>query len=410
MGAVARSNLARSGSSERIVYIMDDDPAVCGTIRRVLTNAGFFAREFTRVEELELALTLASPDAILLDLSLGECDAIEVIRRLAAARYGSAILLMSGRHDPGMIEEVERIGKYYGIAMLPFLQKPFRFDELKSRLAIVTSVTSVSTSRSDLEQALQNNWLELWYQPQIDLKSRLVCGAEALIRLRDPERGVLPPSAFLPPPADPLHKPLADFVIRRALADWSTLAASGITTRLSINMPISIFETQEFVGNLRRYLPKDAKFPGLTIELTEDEVIHDPDFAREVAMQLKLYNIGIAIDDFGNGHSTLERLQELPFSELKIDRKYVNGCSGDREKELLCQGIIALAHRLNISVVAEGVEVAADIQCLVKMKCDAAQGFYFAKPMEKEEFLKTLLSHAIGKRPGTPTKVGAGSR
>jgi|SRR5665213_2584807 len=394
MNGAARSILARAGSSERIVYIMDDDPAVCGAIRRVLTNAGFSAREFTRVEELELALTLVSPDAILLDLSLGECDAVEVIRRLAVARFGGAILLMSGRHDPKTLDEVEKIGKHYGLAMLPFLPKPFRFDELMSRLAIVSSVDSVSTSGSDLEQALQNNWLELWYQPQINLKSRLVCGAEALIRLRHPERGVLPPSAFLPPPTDPLHKPLADFVVRRALADWAAMAARGLTSRLSINMPISIFETQEFVGNLRRYLPKHAKFPGLMIELTEDEVIRDPDFAREVAMQLKLYNIGIAIDDFGTGQSTLERLQALPFSELKIDRTYVNGCSSDREKYLLCEGIVTLAHRLNIPVVAEGAEVADDIESLVQMKCDAVQGFYFAKPMKKEEFAKTLLSRA----------------
>lgn len=78
-------------------------------------------------------------------------------------------------------------------------------------------------SGTDFENALQSNWLELWYQPKIDLTSRLICGAEALIRLRHPERGVLPPSAFLPPPADALHKPLADFVIRRALADWTIL-------------------------------------------------------------------------------------------------------------------------------------------------------------------------------------------
>lgn len=402
MNAVARSTFARAGSSERIVYIMDDDPAVCGAIRRVLTNAGFSAREFTRVTELELALALVLPDAILLDLSLGECDAIEVIRRLAAAHFGGAILLMSGRHDPGMLEEVEKIGRQYGIVMLPFLQKPFRFDELKTRLALVTSERAVSTGGTDLENALQNNWLELWYQPKIDLKSRLVCGAEALIRLRHPDRGILPPSDFLPGSGDPLHKPLAGFVIRRALADWSSFAGHGITTRLAINMPISIFETPDFVSSLRRYLPNDAKFPGLIVELTEDEILRDPGFAREVAMQLKLYNIGIAVDDFGSGYSTLERLQELPFTELKIDRKYVNGCASDKEKHLLCQGVVAVAHRMNMAVIAEGVEVLSDVQSLTAMKCDGAQGFFFAKPMEPEEFKKTMLSRALAK--GLPVR------
>jgi hypothetical protein len=92
-------------------------------------------------------------------------------------------------------------------------------------------------------------------------------------------------------------------------------------------MPISIFETPEFVGNLRKYLPGDPKFPGLIVELTEDEVVSDPDLAHEVAIQLKLYNIGVAIDDFGSGHATLDQAQVLPFTELKIDRSKVDGCS-----------------------------------------------------------------------------------
>jgi EAL domain-containing protein (putative c-di-GMP-specific phosphodiesterase class I) len=280
--------------------------------------------------------------------------------------------------------------------MLPFLQKPFRMDALKSSLAGLASATPTATSATDLEIAMQNNWLELWYQPKIHLKSQLVCGAEALIRMRHPERGLLPPSAFLPPPADQKHKLLAHFVMRRALVDWSNLAANGVATKLAINMPISVFETQDFVGNLRRYLPKQAEFPGLIVELTEDEMIRDPDLVREVAIQLKLYNIDIAIDDFGSGYSTLERLRALPFAELKIDRKYVDGCSSDQQKYLKCQKSVTLAHQLDITVVAEGVEVLADVQSLIEMNCDIAQGFFFAKPMERDEFAKTFLSRAAG--------------
>lgn len=396
MNALSQSVFADGASSaECIVYILDDDPVVCKIIRQMLARARSSVLEFTRVEELELALTLASPDLILLDLTLGECDAVEVIRRLANVHFGGAIMLMSGTHNPGVLAQVEKIGKLHGMTMLPFLQKPFDLEQIKSRLACVTISRPVSKSGSDFEEALRNNWLELWYQPKIDLKSRLVCGAEALIRLRHPERGILPPQTFLPPPDHELRQPLADFVIRRALADWVFFAENNITTKLSINMPISIFETQAFVRKLRRYLPKHKKFPGLIIELTEDEVIRDTDFAREVATQLKLYNVGIAIDDFGKGHSTLERLQELPFCELKIDQRHIHGCSSNRKKYLLCQSIIALAHRMNITVVAEGVETVADLRCLQEMKCDIAQGFLFAQPMEKEEYMKVLLSHVV---------------
>jgi EAL domain-containing protein (putative c-di-GMP-specific phosphodiesterase class I) len=194
----------------------------------------------------------------------------------------------------------------------------------------------------------------LWYQPKIDLKSRRICGAKALIRLRHPTRGILLPAKFLPPTGDPLHLPLADFVIWRALTDWSFFAADQITPKLAINMPISIFETPEFVSNLRKYLPGDPNFPGLIVESTEDEVVSDPDLAHEVAIQLKLYNIGVAIDDFGSGHATLDQAQVLPFTELKIDRSKVDGCSRAPSQYLECRQIVELAHRLGMTAVAEG--------------------------------------------------------
>jgi EAL domain-containing protein (putative c-di-GMP-specific phosphodiesterase class I) len=217
-----------------------------------------------------------------------------------------------------------------------------------------------------------------------------VGGAEALIRLRDPMRGILQPAEFLPPSGDPLHHPLADFVIRRALIDWQFLATESTPLRLSINIPISIFETPEFVANLRKYLPQTNGFPGLIVELTEDEVISDPDLAREVAIQLKLYNIDVAIDDFGIGYSTLEQAELLPFAELKIDRSKVDGCGRGPAQHRECSEIVTLAHRLGMTAVAEGVEDMNDLQSLVEMGCDMAQGFALASPMEREVFKKWL--------------------
>ena len=279
--------------------------------------------------------------------------------------------------------------------MLPFLQKPFQFEQFAERLGLLASIRPrVVTSEIDLENALRNGQLELWYQPKIGLNSRLVYGAEALIRLRHPERGVLSPSAFRPPSGSPLHNPLADFVMRRSLADWSFFASDGLTTKLAINMPISIFETPEFVSNLRKYLPDRVDFPGLIIELTEDEVIRNADLAREVAIQLKLYNVGVSIDDFGSGYSTLERARTLPFTELKIDRSQVEGCSDSPEQYLRCKDIVDFAHRFGMIVVAEGIESASDVRALTEMNCDMAQGRFFAAPMDRRKFRKWSISAA----------------
>ena len=376
---------ARVGT--RISYILDDEPEFRDFITQIATGAGFSTRSFGDVASLEMAITEAVPEIIVLDLSLGDSDGIDVIKSLAASRFGGAILLISGR-DADTIGEVSKIGANHGLAMLPFLQKPFLLEQFTERLGLLASIRPPVTSEIDLENALRNGQLELWYQPKIGLNSRLVCGAEALIRLRHPERGVLLPSAFLPPSGNPLHNPLADFVMRRSLADWSFFAAVGLATKLAINMPISIFETPEFVNNLRKYLPDHAGFPGLIVELTEDEVIRNPDLAREVAVQLKLYNVGVSIDDFGSGYSTLERVRTLPFTELKIDRSQVEGCSNSHEQYLRCKGIVDLAHRFGMIVVAEGIESASDVRALTEMNCDMAQGRVFAAPMERREFRK----------------------
>jgi EAL domain-containing protein (putative c-di-GMP-specific phosphodiesterase class I)/ActR/RegA family two-component response regulator len=370
----------------RLAYILDDEPEIRELITNIVGSVGFTARSFGHATALEMALTEAIPDVIILDLSLGDTDGIDVIRSLAASRFGGAILLVSGRHDAKTIEEVNKIGKHHGLVMLPFLQKPFRLDQFKDRLSLLGTVAPAAAGDAALENALRNNQLELWYQPKIDLKSRRMCGAEALIRSRHLERGILLPAELLPPSGDLLHLPLADFVIRRALTDWSFFASDHITPKLAINMPISIFETPEFVANLRKYLPSDSSFPGLIVELTEDEVISDPEFAREVAIQLKLYNIGVAVDDFGRGYATLERVRALPFSELKIDRTKVHGCARLPELQRECRNIIDLAHRLGMTAVAEGVERADDLRALTDMSCDMAQGLIFAPPMEREEF------------------------
>ena len=391
-------------SNGRHAFIVDDEPQVRAFVSKALVGAGFIPHEFSRVPEVEAALTLFKPEVIVLDLSLGATDAVEMMRSLAASRFAGKILLVSG-HDATTLDEVRKIGERRGLAMLPSLRKPFRLQELRARLAEVIEPTSVVAGGSDLEAALQNNWLELWYQPKIELKSMTVCGAEALIRLRHPERGIMLPAAFLPAPGDPLYLPLTDFVVRRSLADWSSFAAwpsiSGewTTKRLAINVPASILQSADFVSKVRRHLPTHAQFPGLIVEVTEDEAISDPELAREIAIQLQLYNIHVSIDDFGAGHSLFARLNELPFAELKLDRSFVDGCSADERKRSMCRTVVDLAHRSRLMAVAEGVESDEDLQTLIGMGYDMAQGYFFAKPMKSEEFVQFFVSRVFEEAP-----------
>jgi EAL domain-containing protein (putative c-di-GMP-specific phosphodiesterase class I) len=283
--------------------------------------------------------------------------------------------------------------------MLPPLRKPFRKDALKERLVANVEVLEIAARGSDknpaitidLAEALRKGWLELWYQPKIDLKSRTICGVEALIRARHPVQGLVPPAGFLPPPNDPLYQPLSLFVIRRAIEDWVRLSALGYPLKFALNIPVSVISAPGFVNLVRASLPKDPSFPGLIIEVTENEAAQDTDLLRQIANQLKLYDVWLSIDDFGAAYSTLSRLLDLPFAEIKLDRSFVSNCGQDEMKAAVCQTVIDLAHRFGALVCAEGVETAGDARVLNERGCDVAQGYFFARPMPAEKLLSDVL-------------------
>ena len=390
-----------------LAFVLDDEPRVGTVVCKMLSGIGIGARHFAIAEQFLHEVSRCNPDLVVLDLALGNTDAVEVIRQLEVLKFCGKVLLISGR-DQGTLSEIEQIGRAHSLFMLPSLRKPFRIADIKERLHATPelrvskspgeelSEVRPARSRVKLEEALRRNLLEVWYQPKIDLKSLIVCGAEALIRARHPDHGVIEPAEFLPPAGDPLYRPLSFFVIRRAMADWAVFAERGFPLKLSINVPASILNAPGFVDLARRMIPRDPSFPGVIIEVTEDEFIRDPERMREVATQLKLYNAWISIDDFGKAYASLSRLTDLPFVELKLDRSFVSNCGSDRLKYALCQTVADLARRFGASLCAEGIETADDLRCVTKLGFDSAQGYFLVKPMPSERLLASLpslLSH-----------------
>jgi EAL domain-containing protein (putative c-di-GMP-specific phosphodiesterase class I)/FixJ family two-component response regulator len=405
----------------RTALVLDDEIQIGAVVCKVLTAMGLAATQFTEPLEFLLAVKRSPPDILVVDLQLGRADAVDVIRQLDGLEYSGCVLLISGR-DETTLREFERVGRTHGLRMLKSLQKPFRAADLRARLQTVTESTACEPAEKQsvpaqtandpamlLEQALKSNWLELWYQPKVELKSFSVSGAEALIRARHPERGIVNPADLLPPAGDALYKPLSLFVIRRALTDWRIFANRQYPIRLAINVPASILSAPGFVDFVRNALPPHPKFPGLIIEVTEDEVIRDLDWIHEVATQLRLYNVSLSIDDFGSAYASLSRLKDLPFHEVKLDRSFVTNCASDALKRGLCHTVVDLAHCFGASACAEGVEMEDDLRCLVELGFDTAQGFIFAKPMMSSELLefiaRPLKIPAAFYRPAPGTEV-----
>jgi EAL domain-containing protein (putative c-di-GMP-specific phosphodiesterase class I) len=391
-----------------LAFVLDEEPKVGAVACRLLSEIGIGARNFDSAEQFLREIGRCSPDLLMLDLALGNTDAIEIIRQLEAIKFNGKVLLVSSR-DQATLAEIEEIGRARALFMLPSLRKPLGLAGIKERLhgspALHAAKAPGNGSPSDakpaqprlkLEEALRRNWLEVWYQPKIDLKSLTVCGAEALIRARHPEHGVIEPAELLPPAGDPLYKPLSFFVVRRTMADWVTFAGKGFPLKLSINVPASILNAPGFVDLVRRMIPRDPTFPGVIFEVTEDEFVRNPGWMREVATQLKLYNAWISIDDFGTAYASLSRLKDLPFIELKLDRGFVSNCASDKRKYALCQTVADLAHRFGASLCAEGVETAEDLRCLTKLGFDSAQGYFLAKPMPADRVAASFLSQKKG--------------
>jgi EAL domain-containing protein (putative c-di-GMP-specific phosphodiesterase class I) len=258
------------------------------------------------------------------------------------------------------------------------------------RRSLVDSMTAEGRPRIAIAEALRNHWFEIWYQPKIDLKRKCLAGAEALARIRHPSLGVLLPGSFLPDVDEASIAQLAQHALVATLCDWLMFEEAGFNLHLAINVPVNVLLKLPIPALVREYRPKSERWPGLIVEVTEDQIVRDIKQAHEIANQLRVSGIKIAIDDFGAGYSSFSSLRDLPFAELKVDRSFVMKCSTDATNAAICQTAIDLAHRFGSAAVAEGVETQADLQALMVMGCDFGQGVLIAPPMPKERFLELL--------------------
>jgi EAL domain-containing protein (putative c-di-GMP-specific phosphodiesterase class I) len=284
------------------------------------------------------------------------------------------------------------------------------FKVLRELFSSDQEQVAVDNGKITLADVLDRGWFELFYQPKIELKTMRLVGAEALVRARHPTRGVLSPGVFLPGASEADMLALTERVIVTALKDWETCAANGVSVKLAVNVPAAALVKLPIPTILRDERPSSPSWPGLIMEVTEDEIINDLQVANEVADSLRAYNCTLALDDFGAGYSSLARLRQLPFSELKIDRSYVSNCNTDRINAGLCETIVELGKRFGLKTVAEGIETTHESHKLQGIGCNVGQGYLFAKPMSKDQLIGIMRRRLIAApgAPQPPTRRAAG--
>jgi EAL domain-containing protein (putative c-di-GMP-specific phosphodiesterase class I) len=268
--------------------------------------------------------------------------------------------------------------------------------------ALQDSAHAETRPRIAIAEALRNRWFETWYQPKIDLKRKCLAGAEALARIRHPQLGVLQPGSFEPEVDEASVVELAQQALVATLCDWSMFEEAGFNLHLAINVPVGVLLKLPIEALVNEFRPQSERWPGLLVEVTEDQIVRDLALGQKIASQLQVSGIKIAIDDFGAGYSSFSSLRELPFAELKLDRSFVQGCAIDATNAAICQTAIDLAHRFGSAAVADGVESQADLQALMVMGCDFGQGVLIAPPMPKERFLELLRQRMSRPRGAAP--------
>jgi EAL domain-containing protein (putative c-di-GMP-specific phosphodiesterase class I)/CheY-like chemotaxis protein len=364
-----------------------------------LEDLGFITAECAHARELAAALGTQQPDLVVLGVSVNGIEVGEILEVLVRKNFAGQVLVI-GQPDSIMVKAVRQIGEEYGIAMLPPLPTPFSAGTLRACVAALLPSEPAPSPAVDVAEALKAGWLELWYQQKINVRTLVPSGAEALVRMRHPAWGVVPPAYFIRDDKDPHYRALSEFVIGRAIEDWHYLLEQQGPVDLSINLPVSFLRDRDAVRHMCLKMPEHPAFAGLILEINSAELIENLDLVIDVARQVRLHNIAIAIDNVGADWPSLMGLPSFPFVELKVDHQFVTGCADDRLKQTVCRRIVELAQDNCARAIAQGVETRADFLAAHGMGFDLVQGYLFGKPLGVKKFARSrpLLASSSGQR------------
>jgi EAL domain-containing protein (putative c-di-GMP-specific phosphodiesterase class I) len=376
------------------VCVVDGKPHVRKFLCETLEEIGFIACDCAHVAALDVALDEPLGVDLIVVGSANGVQAATVVEALAAKAFGGKVLLLGPRNSSS-VAAVGQLGTQRGIEMLPPLITPFDSTSLHESVAAFARKEAQRAPVIDATEALDAGWLELWYQPKFNARTLQLCGVEALIRVRHPSWGLVPPAYFMPDRDDPCLSVLSNFVVNRAIEDWHYFTTQHRAVQIAVNLPFDFFRDPDWVMNLCGRMPNHPAFDGLIVEINAADLIADLDLARAVARRVRFSNIAVSVDDLGAECVSLVGLDNFPFVEVKVDRQFVAGCADDRLKRTACRQILDIADGFGCRTVAQGVETRADFFAVREMDFDMVQGFLFAKPMTAQKFALTSLRKPV---------------
>ncbi|CAB4592517.1 unannotated protein [freshwater metagenome] len=369
------------------VLVIDDEEAICELIVAVAESAGFEATSASLPRDIEDAIG-GRFDLVVLDLSLGEIDGIEIMSKLGATHRGMPVILVSGA-DQTLLDTAGRIAEMHKLRVIGTFAKPFSLDVLKTTMMEWSQVIDQGMDPTgpkviiNADLLLDPDLLHLAYQPKVSTQTGEALGVEALVRWRHKDHGDVSPAILVAlVEQEARTSELLDLVMMMAARDRKRYRALASLADISINISVLDLNDEELPRRAQRVLLEAAPSERWTFEVTETAPITDVAPALAILTRLRIAGFRLSVDDFGTGTSNYERLLVAPFTELKIDRAMVSRLDiAAVEPDPMVRSGIDVGHSLNMQVVAEGVETADQFRMVRDLGCDAAQGYLISPPV-----------------------------
>jgi len=351
-------------------------------------------------------------DLVICDLQMPESDGLDFLR-MAGMRSIRTPLLMVSSQELVILRAVELIATAHGLRMLGATVKPINSAALSEVLTKCKTLPTVKPLRSkirfteeELRAAIAEGQFEGFYQPKVSLKERLVSGCEVLARWNHPVHGLLPANMFIDQIQVAGLMPQLTRLIFRCAADWCTRwREQGLRIPVSVNLSMSLLEQADLPDQLLAIVHDAGLHAGdFIVEVTETLAMSDFVRCMESMVRLRLSGFGLSIDDLGTGFSSIQQLARVPYTELKSDRSFVKGATNNAQQRAVLESSVAIARKLGIASVAEGIDNQADLDCVTGIGYDFAQGYFFADAMPGSDFAPWAAAWLTGKagpvRPG----------
>ena len=399
MTVLTSSVVAKLPTAQILVLVVDDDAAmgefICSAARGLSLNLR--CEVTTRAVEFMAAF---NPEVtlVVVDLVMPDMDGIELLRWLGQQRCKAGVLLMSGM-DKRVLESADRLAGSLGLDVMGRLQKPFRLAQLEDVLRDCDVARNrraeppnpqIAVTREQLERAIARDEFLLHYQPQVEVATGRVVGFEALVRWQHPTLGLVFPDCFIEM-AESFGwiDRLGWLVANRGLADAVHLRLrEGRVPSLSLNVAAQSLVDLKFPD---RFIALAGKYrvppESIILEITESGLIENLTSALDILTRLRMKGIQLSIDDFGTGYAMMQQLRNIPATELKIDKSFVQEMHEKDASRIVVRKTIEIGHELGIKVVAEGVETSEQLEYLKASGCDLAQSYLFARPLPLPELL-----------------------